>query len=134
MGNCYPTLRLGIELNEGDDFNVTVTVKDTGGSPVDLTGYTFWGDMKRDTNPDTVVAAQFNFSILNQVDNKGQVLWNLTNVETSALEVSTSTGLQKRRLTTPYVFDVMMEDPTGIVTRLIEGIMYVSPNVSGAVP
>ena len=130
----YPTLRLGIEMNWGDDLNLLVTIKDTSGNPVNLTGYTFWGDMKRDTNPDTEIEASFDFSIMNQTENPGQVQWSLPNQITREIEVSTATAQRKRRLTTPYVFDVMMESAAGQVVRLIEGIIYVSPNVSGAAP
>lgn len=130
----FSTRRLGIDMNQGDDFEVTITINDSTGAPVDITGYQFAGEMKLNTESTTGVAAEFEFTIQDQTTNKGQVLWSLPNSVTSTLGVSVSDAERKQRLTTPYVFDVKMEDTLNVVTRIVEGIMYVSPEVTQEAP
>jgi hypothetical protein len=124
------TLRLGISMNQGDDFSVIITISNASG-PINLTGYEFEGEMKIDTALTTDAVAEFNFTLQAQSGaTLGQVLWSLPNAETAALVTSISDAERKQRLTTPYVFDVKMKDTLDTVSRLIEGIIYVSPEVT----
>jgi len=117
-------------MNQGDDFGVIITISDSSG-PIDITGYEFFGEMKVDTNPETEVSAEFAFSILTQSGSTlGQVEWSLSNSDTSDLPASVSDAERKNRLTTPYVFDVKMKDTGGLISRIIEGIIYLSPQVT----
>ena len=125
----FNTRRLGISMNQGDDFELILLISDDSG-PINLTGYEFFGDMKLNTDPLTPIAATFSFSILNQTTNTGQVQWTLDNEDTAALIASTSDAERKNQLTTPYVFDVKMQDTDSIVSRIVQGIIYLSPQVT----
>lgn len=117
-------------MNQGDDFNVIITLTDING-PIDLTGYEFQGEMKIDTALTTDVVEEFIFTLQPQSGlTLGQVLWNLPNTATANLVTSISDAERKQRLTTPYVFDVKMKDTLNTVSRIIEGIIYVSPEVT----
>ncbi len=123
------TLNLGISMNQGDDFNLVLLINGPSG-PIDITGYDFLGEMKSSTASTYPVIAEFDFTILNQTTNKGQIQWNLPSAETLALVTSPSDPEQTQRQTTPYVFDVKMQDLSFTVTRIVQGIIYVSPAVT----
>ena len=125
----FPTLKVAAKMNQGDDFIATLTLKGPSG-PLNLTGYTFFGEMKLDTAAASTVLAEFTFIVLSQATNLGQVQWILPSSVTAALLTSASTPEQPNRLTTPYVFDVKMKDPSGNTSRIMEGIAYVSPQVT----
>ncbi len=124
------TLNLGIEIDQGADFSLVIGLFGDGGTPIDITGYVFKGQMRETTAPDSPVVADFEFNISNQATNKGQVTWYLPEADIEELITSVSGPLQKSRLTTPFVFDVKMKDVGGVVTRIIEGLAYVSPQAT----
>lgn len=123
------TLNLGVRMNQGDDFNVVIGINGDSG-PIDITGYEFLGEMKANTDPNSSVIAEFSFTILNQVSNRGQVQWSLTAAATKALTASVSDAERRERLETNYVFDVKMKDTSGKINRIIQGIIYLSPEVT----
>jgi hypothetical protein len=129
------TLNLGIVMNQGDDFQVIIQVNSpcTPGNPstpIDITGYQFKGQMRATTVAGGPVVAEFTFAIQNQTTNKGQVLWSLPNVTTTALFASIANAEEPNRLTTPYMFDVKMMDTSSVVSRIVQGIMKLSPQVT----
>lgn len=71
--------------------------------------------------------ARFIFTILDQALKKGQVKWFLPLAIVNTIAASVSNDLQTQRLKTPYVFDIKMKDTAGAVTRIIQGIVYLSP-------
>ena len=122
-------LNLGIELDQGVDFNLVIGIFGDC-SPIDITGYSFLGEMKSNTDVDSPIVAEFQFKILNQSTNKGQVQMSLPSLTTLQFNTSTSDALQGNRLTTPFVFDVKMSDYLGNTSRIIQGIVYVSPQAT----
>lgn len=74
--------------------------------------------------------AEFEFTILDQVTNKGQVKWFLPQDQVDTIVSSVSDDLRRQRLKTPYVFDVKMKDTSSGVSRILEGIVYVSPQAT----
>lgn len=123
------TLNLGIKMNQGDDFYLVMLFKDANG-PIDITGYSFLGDMKLNTAPTSPVVAAFSFAVLDQVTKTGQASWSLSNSATLALISAISDAEQEQRKTTPFVFDVKVKDVAGKIKRRIQGIIYLSPVVT----
>jgi hypothetical protein len=123
------TLNLGIELDQGADFSLVIGIFGMGG-PIDITGYQFLGEMRDSTDPTSPVVAEFDFEILNQYTNQGQVQWTISQLVLENLELSASGNLQTARLTTPFVFDIKMKDTMGNISRIIQGIAYVSPQAT----
>jgi hypothetical protein len=74
--------------------------------------------------------AEFVFTILNQVTNKGQVKWFLPRAQVDTIVTSVSDDLRCQRLKTPYVFDVKMKDTSSNTSRILEGFIYVSPQAT----
>lgn len=121
--------RVGITLDKNADFNLAIGVFGDAG-PIDITGYAFSGKMRSSTDTTPAPIAVFSFAIRDQASNRGIVDMTLSASQTSAIPASISDALEKRRLKTPYVFDVLMTDTNGKVSKIVEGNIYVSPTVS----
>lgn len=120
-------------MDQGSDFALTIGIfqKSLAGSiPVDITGYSFKGQMRSNTDPTGTAVAEFVFTILNQSTNKGQVVMSLTNATTSALKTTIANGEENNRPLTPYVFDVKMKDTSLVISRILQGLMEVSPQAT----
>lgn len=113
-----------LEINQGETFILNMTLKDTiTGIALDLTGYIFRGQIRQFANSSTVIE-EFTCTFVDAAT--GQVQISLTDEETSLIPAHGSTYKSK----TKYVYDIEMEDPTGQVRRLLNGYVYVSPEVT----
>ena len=103
-------------IDQGTTFSSTVTVKDSTGSALDLTGYTATANMAlgyASTRTRTALTIAFASD-----RTTGDVTMSLTATQTAALEAPAR-----------YVFDMDITDSSGTVTRIIEGLMTIRPNV-----
>ena len=106
-----------LTVDQGTSFTSDVTVKDANGNAFDLTGYTAVAKMAKGfastrtrTTITTTVAAQAT-----------------TGVVTLSLSSTVTAGLDAER----YVYDLeITQTSSGNVTRVIEGIITVRPQVS----
>lgn len=126
------TLNLIVILNKGADFSVLLRLPDDAGGWVDITDYTFESQMRETTSPDSPIAGTFNFEVVepqSDADNKGKVRWFMTNEETEAIQASIASinGCPQK---TPYLFDIKMTDTLGVITRIVQGKVLVSPEVT----
>lgn len=124
-------LNLGITIYRGGDFAAIFLVPSSTG-PVDLTGYSFDGVMKSSTDPEAPIIATFDFTVRDQTTFKGQVDWLLSAANTETIDTSVVQSDASCRLATPFLYDVFMTDSLGVRSRIIQGIAYVSPNVTEA--
>jgi len=107
-----------LKIEAGATFSSDVTVKDTNGSAFDLTGYTAAAKMalgyastRTRTTISTAIASDAT---------TGVITISLTADQTSALDAPAR-----------YVYDVeITKTSDSTVTRVIEGIITVSPNVT----
>lgn len=107
---------LNILVEQGATFSRILTIEATPGNPLDLTGYTFAGKMKRSFT-DANAAAVFDLTVTNAAI--GEVTWVMTPVQTQAL--------------VPQVhrYDIeMTRTSTAVVTRLLEGEAFVSASMT----
>lgn len=74
--------------------------------------------------------AEFVFTILDQVTNTGQFKMSLPQTQVDTIATSVSGDLNVSRLRTPYVYDVKMKDTSGLKSRIMQGIVYVSPEAT----
>jgi hypothetical protein len=126
------TLNLGIEIDQGTDFNAMIGIYGVNG-PINITGYKFLGEMRVSTDTDVEinpVVAEFDFTIQNQANYPGLVLMNLSAAINLGIAASVATALTGCRLSTPFVFDVKMKDGIGNITRIIQGLIYISPQAT----
>ena len=123
------TLNLGIVMDQGADFSLVIGICGDAG-PINLTGYSFQSQMKISSSECVDSSATFDFEILNQVTNKGQVRWYLPRQQVDEVVTSITTALEGQRRTTPFIFDIKMTDLSSNVTRIIQGIIQVSPQAT----
>lgn len=110
--------KLNLELKQGEDFYRLLTFTDENGALVNLTGYSFAGQIRADY--DDTLFLSFTFTILNQGTNTGEVEMTLAKALSSA---KTITGKNK------YVYDVERNSGTR-TTRILEGSINISPEVT----
>ena len=101
-------------LEQGATFSREITVQDSG-SAMNLTGYTPRMQM-RSTHDSSTIALTFTATILNAA--QGKISLSATDTLTSAVEE----GI--------YVYDLEIESSGGTVTRLMEGKVTVTPEVT----
>lgn len=101
-------------LEQGATFSREITVQDSG-SAMNLTGYTPRMQM-RSTHDSSTIALTITASISNAA--QGKISLSATDTLTSAVEE----GI--------YVYDLEIESSGGTVTRLMEGNVTVTPEVT----
>lgn len=106
--------KLNILIEQGATFSKTLTIKDSDGLPINLTGKTFRSQIRRrptDVNP----AASFTMAVLNAA--AGTVSWQMSATTTSSVVAE------------PHYYDVEMVEGA-VVTRLMEGTAFVNFEVT----
>jgi hypothetical protein len=117
-----------ILIEQGASFSMFMTVRDESFRPIDITEYTFRGKIKKDFS-DSAAQAEFTFVKLDQTQeaSKGKVEITLTPTQTSAISTN-SKGLS--RTIVKMVYDIESQTPAGFVTRWLQGIAKISPEVT----
>lgn len=116
-----------ITIEQGSDYLSVLTIKDNLAAPIDLTGYTFTSSISDETCE--VVVASFTFNILNQTTNKGQVQWKMSSAVSATIPTNCIAATDTF-VTTPYLYDVNMIEPSGFINRILRGKANVSPEVT----
>ena len=101
-------------IEQGTTFSRVLTLQENG-SAMNLTGYSVASQM-RSTHDSSTVVATFSGSVTNA--SSGQITLSLTNSQTSAVEEAI------------YVYDVEITSGAGAVTRILEGNITVTPEVT----
>ena len=114
-------------LDQGSTLTNTLTIKDSAGVPIDLTGHSFSG-MIRKSCADAAPVATFTCTILDQITNTGQMTFSLTPVQTAAIPTPGNTDYN--RVSTIYTFDIEMTKPDTTKFRVIQGNIEVSPEAT----
>lgn len=113
-------------ISQGSDFLLNVTIKDSAGALVDLTGHTFSGQIRK-TASDATVQASFTFNILNQGTNPGEVEVKLDAALSTAIILEKSKNASRKVTTMTY--DVESVNG-GTTVRWLEGLAKISPEVT----
>ena len=101
-------------IEQGTTFSRVLTLQENS-SAMNLTGYSVASQM-RSTHDSSSIVATFSGSVTNA--SSGQITLSLTNSQTSAIEEAI------------YVYDVEITSGTGTVTRILEGNITVTPEVT----
>lgn len=118
--------RVDMELVQGATFGpVTHTLKNPDGTPVDLTGATLRGQVRRKAS-DPAVAANFVFT--NTAPLTGSYTFELGADSTAAL----SAGDTLMAAASLYMYDIQLLDTLGRVLPLLYGSLRVFPEVTHA--
>ena len=107
-----------LSIDQGATFTSDITVKDVNGAVFDLTGYTAASKLAKgysSTRTRTAITVTFAND-------------RTTGVLTISLTANQTAALDPER----YVYDVEVTSSAGIVTRVLEGIITVRPEVTTA--
>jgi hypothetical protein len=103
-------------IEQGADYNTTITLDDVDGTPYDLTGYTGKSQIRK-SYYSANATAQFTITINNPTN--GELILGLSSSNTANIAAGR------------YVYDVLIKDTTAnTVTRVLEGIVNVLPRVT----
>jgi hypothetical protein len=102
-----------IVIDQGADYSTSIDVTDNNGDPVDLTGYSGAAQMRKHYT--STNAHAFSVSIA-----------NAAGVVTLSMNAAVTGNITPGR----YVYDCELTDGTGTVSRLVEGIVTVTPQVT----
>ena len=104
-----------LTIDQGADFETTFDLVADDGTPVDITGYIFTGQIRKSyysTNP----TANLVITILNSVNGNTKI----------SLGSSNTANIISGR----YVYDIKMKDSMNVTTRVVEGIVTITPQVT----
>lgn len=105
--------KLNLLIDQGATFETTLTLTDDDGNIVDLTNYTGVGQFRKHYTSSTYTA--FNVT-----------LGGSNGTVTLALSANATANVVAGR----YVYDVEVTDSGGVITRLFEGIVTITPQVT----
>lgn len=104
--------KINIVIDQGTTFNTTYTIHDAQDEPIDFTGYTANSQIRKTYTSSTA----YDFTVtLNSI---GQV------------SLSMSADLTGSITAGRYVYDVEVQDLSGVRSRIVEGLVTVTPQVS----
>lgn len=107
--------KANIVIDQGADFSTTITVTDSSGSVTNLTGYTARGQIRKHYTSTTAVSLSFTFG---SPRTEGKLTLSLSNTQTANMAAGR------------YVYDVELISAANAVSRLVEGIATVTPEVT----
>ena len=112
--------RFDITINQGATFELTITWKDSAGTAINLTGYTARLNVRETYSSSTAVLTL-------TTENGGITLGGAAGTITLA-----ATATATAALTAPFsgVYDLELVSGGAVVTRLLEGVATVSPEVT----
>lgn len=103
-----------IVVDQGTTFSTNIQLNQPNGDPIDLTGYTFYSEFKQWYTSSNSVS--FNVNVPSPTSG------SLTLELTPMMTVNSYPGR--------YVYDVTMIDAANNVTRVVEGILTLTPAVT----
>jgi len=107
-------IKANLIVDQGATFQTTLNLTDSDSDPIDLTNYTGEGQLRKHFTSSNSTS----FSV---------TLGGNTGVITLGLSANDTSSLNSGR----YVYDVEITNgSTGSVTRVVEGIITVTPNVT----
>lgn len=121
-----PAAKLDLVGEQGASFYMKLTINDSNGAPVDLTGNEYVGQIRAAVGAATLLAAMA-FNILDQTANKGQVEVTIDAATMEALPLPAQKLPQ--RTSTVFCYDIDVTYPDTTVDRLLNGLFTVSPTV-----
>ena len=101
-------------VDQGADYSNIITVASTTGAPLDLTGFTVKSQMRKSYTSSTFY--NFTASIYDAVN--GKVRLQLNSTQSEAI------------IPGRYLYDVEITSGSGGKTRVIEGIVTVTPEIT----
>lgn len=105
--------KANLKIEQGTDFSTSITLTDDDNDAVNLTDYTGAGQIRKYYTSTTAV----NWTV---------ALGGNTGIVTISLGSNTTNNMTSGR----YVYDIELTDGSGIVSRILEGIVTITPGVT----
>jgi len=102
-------------IEQGTDFTTSLTVNDSAGAPVNLTGYTGAGQIRKHYSSNTATTIAVSFA---------------SDRSTGVLTLTVGRTLTKNMAYGRYVYDVELTNSSNTRSRLVEGIATITPEVT----
>ena len=106
-------IKANLLIDQGTTFSSTINITDVDGEIIDLSGYTGASQMRKHYSSSNSTA--FSVTITAAT---GEVTLSLSSNQTANLTAGR------------YVYDVELTDSSNVISRVLEGIVTVSPNVT----
>lgn len=105
---------LNLTVEQGADFELTITVRNKNNVPLNLLGYSASSVMKKHSSSTT----SYPFSVTFVDRQNGRISLSMNNTVTDTLAEGR------------YLYDIILTSPNNLKTRVIQGMVTVSPGVS----
>jgi len=105
-------IKSNLIIDQGADYVVELDVADANGNIIDLTGHTANAQLRKHYSSNTNVAFSAG------IDANNKITLTLTAAQTANIVAGR------------YVYDVKISANSGIVTRVLEGVVTVTPRVT----
>lgn len=104
--------KVNLVIDQGATFSTSINLNDSTGNPIDLSTYTGSSQLRRHYTSSNSVTFSVN------LNSNGVVTLGLTSSQTANLVAGR------------YVYDVELTSSANVVSRIVEGIVTVTPNVT----
>lgn len=109
---------------QGTTFRKTITLKNADGTPMDLTGFSVAMEVRESfTSPSAVLSLSLAEGITLDAE-EGKIFLYVPAGDTAALNAGSS------RAGKTYRYDIELTNPSGEVSRILEGDFIVTPEVT----
>lgn len=105
-------IKANLFIDQGTTYSTKLKLADTDGNGVNLTGYSATGQIRKHYTSSNSV------SFTTSLNSLGDVVLSLTANATANMAAGR------------YVYDIELTDTTGRISRIIEGIVTITPNVT----
>lgn len=100
-------------IDQGSDYQVTINVETANGTPVNLSGYTSEAQMRK-----------------HYTSSRSYTFDTDINIAVGTITLSMSSNTTNSISPGRYIYDCEVTSNTGIKTRLLEGIVTITPQVT----
>ena len=104
--------QVNLLIDQGATFSTVIDLVDENGAPINLSSYTGASQLRRHYTSSNAIS----FTVA--LTSNGVITLSLTANQTTSLTAGR------------YLYDVEVTDNSGIVSRIVEGIVSVTPNVT----
>lgn len=106
-------IKANLVVDQGATYTTTIDVTDVDDQPINLTGYTGSAQLRKHYTSSNSTSFAVSIGTLD-----GTVTLSLTSTQTGALAAGR------------YVYDVELTNSSNVVSRIVEGIVTVTPQVT----
>ena len=104
-----------LTVDQGTTFETTLDLVDDGGAAINVAGYVFTGQIRKSYYSSNTTA---NLTITVTNNANGNLMMTMNSATTANIKPGR------------YLYDVRMVDTTNTVTRIVEGVLTVTPQVT----